>query len=87
MCLFFFGFLFLIYLLNKNCIFIYFFISIIIWFIGENVLFVVNFKFYFCLNFFKFLFVLFIGLCFLLKYLLYKNVKIMVKIFCNVFNE
>lgn len=38
---------------NKNCTFIHFFTSTIIWFTGENVLSAANFKFYFRLNFFK----------------------------------
>lgn len=72
---------------NKNCTFIHFFTSTIIWFTGENVLSAANFKFYFRLNFFKLFLVLFTGSCFLLKYLLHKNAKITVKTFCNVLNE
>lgn len=72
---------------NKNCTFIHFFTSTIIWFTGENVLSAANFKFYFRLNFFKLLLVLFTGSFFLLKYLLHKNAKITVKTFCNVLNE
>lgn len=52
---------------NKNCTFIHCFTCTIIWFTGENVLSAANFKFYFCLNFFKLLLFLFTGSCFLLK--------------------
>lgn len=52
---------------NKNCTFIHFFTCTIIWFTGENVLSAANFKFYFCLNFFKLLLFLFTGSSFLLK--------------------